>query len=100
MSVDEFVNKHNPFNIYIEFNEYKINYKNIEDFFEYDLGIDNEYIIDKSECIKNNSIYRFQVYPDNSIGFYVVFASTLEKAIKEMDIFLSKKQKRKVVSNE
>lgn len=89
MSIDEFVKKHNPFNIYIEFNEFKNQHKKIEDFFKYE--INEEDILDKSECIKNNSVFRFQVYPDTSIGFYVVFASTLDKAVKEMDDFLSKK---------
>lgn len=95
MSVDEFVKKHNPLEVHIAYNEFKGNYDTMEDYFE--LDVDDDDIVDKEECLKNNSVFRFQVYPNTPIGFYSVYASTLEKAIQDLDEYLSEKEIKKNV---
>lgn len=87
MQIEEFIKKHKPLNVYIEYNENESNYQSIENFLNYDC--DEERILDKEECIKQNSVYRLQVYPNTPIGCYIIFASTLEKAVNEMDKYFS-----------
>ncbi len=90
MQIEEFIKKHKPLNVYIEYNEHKSNYQSIEDFFNYDCNEEN--IVDKEECVKQDTVYRLQVYPNTPIGCYIIFASTLERAIDEMDEFFSKEK--------
>lgn len=88
--LEEFINKFKPFNVYVDYNEFKVNYQTIEEYLEYE--INDEDIIDKDECIKINQVYELIVYPDNAIGSYRIYASSLEKAIKEMTEFFEKER--------
>lgn len=93
MKLEEFINKHKPLSVWVEYNEHKNNYETIEKFFErldWDNELDN--VLDKEECIKQDTVYRLQVYPSTPIGFCLIFASTLEKAVNEMDRYFSEEK--------
>lgn len=89
MTIEEFVIKHNPCNLYVEYNAHKTNYETVKEFFSNNIYIDSEDILDKEDCIKNDTIWNLHVYPATPIGFYSVYASTLEKAINAIDEVLS-----------
>ena len=59
MSIEDFIKKHKPLNLYIEYNDHKTSYKTVEEYIE-ERDIKDEEIIDKEECIKNDTIYSVQ----------------------------------------
>ena len=88
MSIEDFIKKHKPLNLYIEYNDHKTSYETVEEYIE-ERDIKDEEIIDKEECIKNDTIYSLQIYPKHRYGFYLIYSSSLEKAINEMDKYFS-----------
>lgn len=88
MSIEDFIKKHKPLNLYVEYNDHKSSYETVEDYIT-ERYIEDEEIIDKEECIKKDILYSLQVYPKTPIGFYKIYASSLEKVINEMDNFFS-----------
>ena len=90
MNIEEFIKKHKPLNLYIEYNDHKSSYETVEEYI-LERDIKDEEIIDKEECIKNDTIYSLQIYPITPIGFYIIYASSLEKAIEEMDKYFSER---------
>lgn len=66
MSIEDFIKKHKPLNLYIEYNDHKTSYKTVEEYIE-ERDIKDEEIIDKEECIKNDTIYSLQIYPKTPI---------------------------------
>lgn len=90
MSIEEFIKKHKPLNLYIEYNEHKTSYETVKEYIE-ERGIEDEEIIDKEECIKKDILYSLQVYPKTPIGFYKIYSYNLEKAINELDKYFSEK---------
>jgi hypothetical protein len=69
----------NPYSFSIEYNEHKNYYETVEQC--YDDKKDD--FVDWDECVRTNTVYELHVYPRTPIGFYVVYASTLEKAIEK-----------------
>ena len=90
MNIEEFIKKHKPLNLYIEYNDHKSSYETVEEYI-LERDIKDEEIIDKEECIKNDTIYSLRIYPKTPIGFYIIYASSLEKAIEEMDKYFSER---------
>ena len=69
--------------LYISHNQHLNCYRTIEEYID---DIDDEDFIseeDKAECIKSGDIWEIQWYPDTPVGCYIIYASTLEKAIEE-----------------
>ena len=66
MSIEDFLKKHKPLNLYIEYNDHKTSYETVEEYIE-ERDIKDEEIIDKEECIKNDTIYSLQIYPSTPI---------------------------------
>ena len=94
MTIEEFIKKHKPLSLYIEYNDHKSSYETVKEYIE-EREITDEEIIDKEECIKNDTIYSLQIYPITPIGFYLIHSSSLEKAIDEMDKYFSKEKENK-----
>ena len=84
MSIEEFIKKHKPLNLYVEYNDHKSSYETVEDYIT-ERYIEDEEIIDKEECIKKDTLYSLQVYPKTPIGFYKIYASSIEKALEILD---------------
>lgn len=66
MSIEDFIKKHKPLNLCIEYNDHKTSYETVEEYIE-ERDIKDEEIIDKEECIKNDTIYSLQIYPKTPI---------------------------------
>lgn len=92
MSIEEFIKKHKPLNLYIEYNDHKSSYETVEEYIE-ERDIKDEEIIDKEECIKKDTLYSLQVYPKTPIGFYKIYGSSLEKTIEILDEYFREKGK-------
>ena len=90
MSIEEFIKKHKPLNLYVEYNDHKSSYETVEDYIT-ERYIEDEEIIDKEECIKKDTLYSIQVYPKTLIGFYKIYASSIEKALEVLDEYFSEK---------
>ena len=90
MSIEEFIKKHKPLNLYIEYNDHKSSYETVEEYIE-ERDIKDEEIIDKEECIKKDTLYSLQVYPKTPIGFYKIYASSIEKAVEDLEELLEEK---------
>jgi hypothetical protein len=69
--------------LYLTHNEHKDLYEKLSDKFkeetEYYTDMSQE---DKEECIKADSLWTLQWYPDTPIGFYVVHGPTLERVLE------------------
>lgn len=66
MSIEDFIKKHKPLNLYIEYNDHKTSYETVEEYIE-ERDIKDDEIIDKEECIKKDTIYSLQIYPSTPI---------------------------------
>jgi len=71
----------------ITHNEYKNYYETIEEYINE--SIDEFYREQKidilDECIKQNSLWEMQVYPDTPIGFYIVYSPTFDGLFKQLE---------------
>lgn len=69
-----------PYSFSLEYNKHRNYYETVEEYF---YGRKEDFV-DWDECVATNTVYELHIYPHTPIGFYVVYASTLEKAIKAM----------------
>lgn len=66
----------------IQHNEHKNCYVTIQHYFTHYPHLEDADLSEKNRCIEQDSIWEIQWYPNTPIGFYHVFASTLEKALE------------------
>ena len=72
--------------IVITFNDHATNYETLEEW-EANFQIDDrreDWVSEdeRTAAIKANSLWSVQVYPNSPVSFFVVYASTLEAALK------------------
>jgi hypothetical protein len=75
--------------LYIDFNEPKLLGSTVYDQLnissDYDEVVEDfESLEDYQKCIETNVMWSVQWYPNNSVGSYDVYGSTLEKAVLQM----------------
>lgn len=64
----------------IEHNSHVHSYISVEEHLEFvKADITDE---ERALCIQMNELWEIRWYPDNTVGFYCVYASTLEKALE------------------
>jgi hypothetical protein len=75
--------------LYIEFNDHRIYHQAIEDAIAeiiYHAGDDEDFVSPEeiNECIRTKSLWKVQWYYRTAVGCYVVYASTLERALDNL----------------
>ncbi|PZD95225.1 hypothetical protein DNH61_11740 [Paenibacillus sambharensis] len=72
--------KFNPYSVTIDFNDHRVVHE--RDIEMYYGGREN--FLDFERCVELNRVFKVQVYPKGSVGFYTVCASELQPALQKM----------------
>jgi histidinol dehydrogenase len=79
------------FSVSLEVNKYRDVYQTIEEYID-EINSYHENEIDedlKQRLIKAGCVYRLQFYPQTSIGFYVIYGTSLDEVLEQaMETFI------------